>query len=674
MDQSAAGSTRPLSPLCTPAVRFSRNAEIPSRKSLLREQRIWLRSSMAMTCSRLPASMLALRHSLVRRRPSGELRSMSAASASAAFFSFAVGDDARDQAQALGTRRVDEVAGEKELGGDRRADHPRQEVAHPDVAGGEPDANEGGVHARALAGDSYVGAERQREAAAAGRAVHAGDDRLRGAPHEHHQLADPALRPQARLNRAEAAAIACPLLEIEPGAEGTAGAGEHDDARLAVVAERGEEVAQLVDQRAVHGVQRLGAVQRQTGDVILALDEQSLVGHCLPPEAVSGRLAATVLKGKRAKAVTHRASKPSPAADGAREFVFRGEAMRLDQAIAASLSDVSRGQARRLIGAGSVFVEGRRCRIASRLVRGGERVRVGAAEPPHVTSLRILYEDEDVIAIDKPPGMPTAPTRQAAAGTAYEALRDELRRRGGATRLWVVHRLDAATSGVVAFARNAAAARALSRAFQDHLVDKRYVALVNDAPSDDEGRIDAAIEVAGGRATVSEGGKPASTSWRVRARGEHDAVLELAPRTGRMHQLRVHLAALGHPIVGDRLYGGSAAPRLMLHAERLIFPHPRRGESIEVAAAPPAEIRCGASAPPGAKRSAAAFVRTSVRRHDPVKRQIAERARHVGERDAFLLDPPGDDLQRHADERLRPDALRRRRERRRCACRRRGSP
>lgn len=293
--------------------------------------------------------------------------------------------------------------------------------------------------------------------------------------------------------------------------------------------------------------------------------------------------------------MTHRASKPSAVAEEAREFVFRGQAARLDQAIAASLAGVSRGQARRLIGAGAVFLEGRRCRVASRLVRSGDRVRVGAAEPTTVESLPILFEDDDVIAIDKPPGVPTAPTRQAAAGTAYETLRAELRRRGGDTRLWTVHRLDAATSGVVVFARNAAAARALSRAFQEHLVDKRYVALVSGTPRDDEGRIDTAIEVAGGRAAVSQKGKAASTSWRVQARGVHDAVLELSPRTGRMHQLRVHLAALGHPIVGDRLYGGSAAPRLMLHAERLVFPHPKRSEPIEIVAAPPAEIRCGAS-------------------------------------------------------------------------------
>jgi tRNA pseudouridine32 synthase/23S rRNA pseudouridine746 synthase len=156
--------------------------------------------------------------------------------------------------------------------------------------------------------------------------------------------------------------------------------------------------------------------------------------------------------------------------------------------------------------------------------------------------------------------------------------------------LWVVHRLDAATSGVVVFARNGTAARALSRAFQEQLVEKRYVALVSGGPRLDEGRIDAAIEVIGGRARVSERGKPASTSWRVLSRGRHDALLELEPRTGRMHQLRVHLASIGHPIAGDRVYGGSAASRLMLHAERIRFPHPKSGEPVEIVAAPPPEL------------------------------------------------------------------------------------
>jgi 23S rRNA pseudouridine1911/1915/1917 synthase len=288
--------------------------------------------------------------------------------------------------------------------------------------------------------------------------------------------------------------------------------------------------------------------------------------------------------------------RPLPLANEVCEFVFRGEPTRLDQAIAASLADVSRGRARRLIDAGSAFVEGRRCRIASRIVRAGERVRVVVAETPGAVTLRVLYEDDDVIVVDKPSGMATAPTRQAAAGTVHEALRGDLRRRGGGeARLWVVHRLDAATSGVVAFARNAAAARALSRAFQEQLVEKRYVALVSGGPERDEGRIDSPIEVLGGRARVSERGKAASTSWRVRTRGEHDTLLELEPRTGRMHQLRVHLAALGHPVVGDRLYGGGAASRLMLHAEGMRFPHPRSGERIEVCAALPAEIRCGGS-------------------------------------------------------------------------------
>lgn len=284
-----------------------------------------------------------------------------------------------------------------------------------------------------------------------------------------------------------------------------------------------------------------------------------------------------------------------------REFVFQGESTRLDQAIATALPNVSRGLARRLIGAGSVFLDGRRCRIASRTVRAGERVRVVVAEAGAAPELRVLHEDDDVIVVDKPAGMPTAPTRRAAAGTAHEAVRRALHGRGDrVARLWTVHRLDAATSGVVVFARSAGAARALSQAFRDQLVEKRYVALVAGRVAEEEGRIDAPIEASRGRSTVSTSGKPASTSWKVRARAEGTTLVELVPRTGRMHQLRVHMADAGHPIVGDRLFGGGTAARLMLHAESLRFPHPRSGEPVAVHAPPPAELRAGAAQRDGA--------------------------------------------------------------------------
>ena len=172
-----------------PAASRGRRAR-PRGSRRCRAARTWFRSSIAITCSRLPASSAWLRHSLVSRRPSGELRSMSAGQRARRGLELGVGHDARHEARALGARRVDEVAGEQQLGGDRGADDARQEVAHADVARREAEADEGRVHARRLPRDAHVGGERQREAAAAGRAVHGGDDRLRRAPHEQHELAD----------------------------------------------------------------------------------------------------------------------------------------------------------------------------------------------------------------------------------------------------------------------------------------------------------------------------------------------------------------------------------------------------------------------------------------------------------------------------------------------------
>lgn len=279
---------------------------------------------------------------------------------------------------------------------------------------------------------------------------------------------------------------------------------------------------------------------------------------------------------------------------GAREFVVDSTAAeRLNRTIAAHLDDVSRGAARRLIELGAVFLNGRRCRVASRLARSGDRVRIAAAasgrggtEAATNAPLRVVYEDEALIAIDKPAGMPAAPTRTAAAGTAHDQLRAQLRAAGAESRLWLVHRLDTGTSGVMVFARRGSAASALSRAFQNQAVSKTYVAVVAGVVAGASGHVVLPIAAAGGRAAIAAAGagKSAQTDWCVRGRASDRTLLELTPRTGRMHQLRVHLAAIGHPIAGDRLYGGPPAPRLMLHASVLCLPHPERDAVIELRA------------------------------------------------------------------------------------------
>ncbi len=260
---------------------------------------------------------------------------------------------------------------------------------------------------------------------------------------------------------------------------------------------------------------------------------------------------------------------------------------RLDRVLARLWPATSRGAARRLIAEGRVFVDGRRCRVASRPIRAGNVLHVATAEAVAVAASvalpPILFEDAAVLAIDKPAGMATAPTRVGAAGTARDLVTEALRARArGPARLWVVHRLDAATSGVLVFAKTRAAAAALSAAFAEGRVEKTYLARVAIAPSAPRGRIDLAIVTEGRRARVDPKGRAARTDWEVVATDDAGALLRLRPATGRMHQLRVHLQAIGHPIVGDRVYGGGRAPRLMLHAERVMVPHPGTGVAIEI--------------------------------------------------------------------------------------------
>jgi RluA family pseudouridine synthase len=244
---------------------------------------------------------------------------------------------------------------------------------------------------------------------------------------------------------------------------------------------------------------------------------------------------------------------------------------------------VSRSAARARIAAGAVFLNGQRCKVASRTVHSGDRLRVGelptAAAP---VALPVLHDDAALIAIDKPAGMPSAPTAQAAAGSAQTILEAQL---GGGTHLFVVHRLDAATSGVLLFARTRDAAAALSQAFADQQIGKRYLALVAAAPTAERGEIEMALGSARGRATLDPAGRPARTSWQVAERRADATLLAVEPHTGRLHQIRAHLAATGMPIIGDRLYGGRPAPRLMLHAAEVRLP-PTAGGTVIQSASP----------------------------------------------------------------------------------------
>jgi 23S rRNA pseudouridine1911/1915/1917 synthase len=232
--------------------------------------------------------------------------------------------------------------------------------------------------------------------------------------------------------------------------------------------------------------------------------------------------------------------------------------MRLDQAIAARFPHLSRRKARELIAAGRVLVNQRRVSIASREVADSDVIAV-AEELPRVP---VIAMHDEWLAADKPAGMPTQPARERDALSLEEILRVAHK------QIWLVHRLDTPTSGVVIFARNARFAARLSELFASGAIRKLYLARV-EPPIVNELTIDAPID---GRAALTI----------VRPRG---ALVEIEIKTGRTHQIRKHLASIGHPVVGDRRYGGAKAERLLLHAWKLS--HPLLGE---VVAPPPAAI------------------------------------------------------------------------------------
>jgi len=189
--------------------------------------------------------------------------------------------------------------------------------------------------------------------------------------------------------------------------------------------------------------------------------------------------------------------------------------------------------------------------------------------------LQLLHEDEALIAVAKPEGLATIPERDLAAPSLQKALEAQ---RG--ERLWVVHRLDKEVSGLVIFARNAEAHRALSLAFEHRKVEKSYTVLAHGSIELDRGTIDRPLaEFGSGRMGVDQRrGKPSVTTYTVLRRAKLFTLAEARPLTGRRHQLRVHFYALGHALVGDPRYGDlkaqAAFPRLMLHAHTLSLPHP----------------------------------------------------------------------------------------------------
>jgi tRNA pseudouridine32 synthase/23S rRNA pseudouridine746 synthase len=201
-----------------------------------------------------------------------------------------------------------------------------------------------------------------------------------------------------------------------------------------------------------------------------------------------------------------------------------------------------------------------------------------------VYQCNIVYQDDRLIVLDKPSGLLAVPGRGP-------DLQDCLSARVQAMlpRALVVHRLDRDTSGLMVMALDPVAQRELSRKFADREVEKQYVAVVFDCPAEDGGTIDLPMRKDFDRPPRHMidpvHGRPARTAWRLVASFADRSRLEVHPLTGRSHQIRLHLATLGHPILGDNLYAPDAAramaPRLLLHAERLALPHPADGRRME---------------------------------------------------------------------------------------------
>jgi 23S rRNA pseudouridine1911/1915/1917 synthase len=291
---------------------------------------------------------------------------------------------------------------------------------------------------------------------------------------------------------------------------------------------------------------------------------------------------------------------------------------RLDRVVTGVCLDLSRTRVQELIEGGLVLVNGHTAKGAHR-VHGGERISVDAqARPPlraeaESIPLDVLYEDQDVLVVNKAAGMVVHAGAGNARGTLVNALLGRgqgLARGGDILRPGIVHRLDKDTSGVILVAKNDSAHAKLGEDFRRRAVKKTYLALVQGLLKEDHGRIDLAIardprrrvRMTARRSIVFANSREARTDWHALARIDGTTLVEVELHTGRTHQIRVHFSALRHPVVGDTLYGAAEELRIgkialpplgrnFLHAAKLGFAQPRTGKWIEVRAPLPEQLR-----------------------------------------------------------------------------------
>jgi 23S rRNA pseudouridine1911/1915/1917 synthase len=268
----------------------------------------------------------------------------------------------------------------------------------------------------------------------------------------------------------------------------------------------------------------------------------------------------------------------------------------------------------RQIRSGFVTVGSQAVYKAGEEVAAGQHVVIRAARhelraTPEALPLNIVYEDQDLVVVNKPAGMVVHVGAGVKSGTLVNALLHHigtLARAAGDLRPGIVHRLDRMTSGLVVVAKNDQAHRDLSSQFKNREIHKRYLALVHGRVAVDRGEIGKPVGRDPRRRirmrTSGLGAREALTRYRVLRRYPHFSLLEVEPQTGRTHQIRVHLSSIGHPVVGDTLYGAPSRIRIgsddektldrnFLHAAAIHFRHPRNSERLEFHAPPPAELK-----------------------------------------------------------------------------------
>ena len=272
---------------------------------------------------------------------------------------------------------------------------------------------------------------------------------------------------------------------------------------------------------------------------------------------------------------------------------------RIDRVLSLLLSEWSRSYIQKLIEKGCVKIDGRDCLSKNYKVSDGQRVDITFPPPKELKieaediPLSIVYEDEDVLVVDKPAGMVVHPGAGNYSGTLVNGILyhcgERLSSINGVIRPGIVHRIDKDTSGLLMVAKNNMAHESLARQLAAHTITRRYIALVYDNLSEDEGTVDAPI----GRdpsnrlrmAVTENHARRAVTHWRVLERFGRYTLIEARLETGRTHQIRVHMAYIRHPLVGDMVYGPKKQKLTedgqLLHARILGFRHPRRGDYME---------------------------------------------------------------------------------------------